>query len=142
MKTNFVPCYDGEKAPTYLSTSGNDESQKRIELAKVPIGTVIEFKGQHPDSEYICKIVGSENERKIKIWFKGRNPCALAPIEDIVSFQFPISETNLEKGVMEVGKSYVLPHFYYDYDTPQGTKLNIDPVVRTEPYTKLFIKSP
>ena len=142
MKTKFVPCYDGEKSPSRLDLENNFETKKRIELCEEPLGTIIQFRGVHPDSEYICKIVDSENEKKIKVWFKGRYPSAIVSIDKIISFSGPITNWIEEKGVIEIGKSYVLPHFYYEYNTPQGTKLIIDPQLRMEQYTALFVKKP
>jgi len=139
MKTEFIPCYDREESPSRLDLEKNIETPIRIELGKELVGTIIQFHGVHADSKYICKI---DSQKRIKIWFKGMYPSAIAPIETIISLSRLNTGLAAEKGVLEIGKAYVLPHFYYQHGASQETRLIIDPMLRMEHYTSLFLKRP
>ena len=114
---------DDEKSPERIDSLPDTETPTRVELSELPVETIVQFYGLHPDSKYICKIVGSETEKKIKIWFKGNNPCAIAPLERMVSIDNKNGET--EYGVIEVDKGYILPHFYYRNIRTANPKLGV-----------------
>ncbi len=139
-QTRFIPCDDGEGAPARIDSLPDVETPERVELNGLPIGTIVQFYGAHSASKYICKIVGSEEEKRIKVWFKGNIPSAIAPLEEIISCD--LRNTLVECGVIETGKNYVLPHFWYkDINTTKPT-LIIDSQLRTEPYRRIFVKKP
>ena len=134
-KTNFVPCYDGEQSPPIISNDINAEQPTRIDLKELSLGDVIEFHGIHPDSYYFCKIIEEVGEKKIKIWFKGRYPGAIAPLEDIGSVYWKDGKFVEDKSAMELNRPYCIPHFYY-----KGDELFIDPSLRMEQFTAIYLK--
>jgi len=111
---------------------------KRIDLRETQIGSVIQFYGIHPDSKYNCLLSGTEDERKIKIWLKGRGNGAIGSIDLMISQSF--RESTLEKGVLELGKNYLLPTFWYD--SKNNLALSDFMNYRTEPYRELFVLTP
>ena len=137
----FAVSLDYEDSPERIDLLEEGvETPQRLDLRTVPLDTVVIFYGLHPDSKYVAKVIGPESERRIKIWFKGNVPAAIGSIEDIFSWESKLEFKTRAIGVMEVGKNYYLPHFYYRLGKPN--QLIIDPLPRTEPYTKIFVKKP
>jgi len=129
-----------ERSPPPIDRVEDVEHPKRLDLREISIGSVVQFHGEHPDSIYICRLSGSESDRKIKIWLKGRGNGAIGSIDALRSRhsmrQWPWI---VEKGVLEIGKNYVIPTFKYDKDD----NLFLDHLgSRTEPYSKIFVLTP
>ena len=68
----LVPIPAFEKAPPRIDQEEGVEKPERVDLREIPIGTVIEFFGEHQDSKYLMVLVQNESERQVKIWLKGR----------------------------------------------------------------------
>lgn len=116
------------------------EEVERVDLREVPLETLLRFHGNHTDSWYIVQVTGSEQDRKAKIWHKARANAAIAPIDSILTYA-DISELtagHVERGIMEVGKNYILPNFGYD---SEGVTLKTDRP-RSEGYTKILVQEP
>ena len=135
MTTTFKPIVPFEIAPDRIDQE-SVEKPYRINLRELPFGTIIEFFGVHLDSKYICLLAGTESDRQIKIWLKGRGNGAIGSIDNLASIDFGLRTSR--EGVLEVGKNYGLPEFYYDRDD----NITISECVRTESYTAIFVKKP
>ena len=113
---------------------------QRVELAQIPLESIIQFKGFHPASRYRCKITDIEGERMIKIWLNLTSQCVIGPIRNIVAED--MINRRVELAVMEVDKNYVMPYFKY----PSGNEKNETVLdysqARTEPYTSILLQEP
>ena len=134
----LTPLNDSLPSPERIDEAEGIETPTRADLRELPLDTIIQFYGIHPDSVYICQLTGTDTERKIKIWFKGRANCAIGSIDTMIAMKGAAGFDGAERGIMEVGKNYVLPHFYYD----EHRHLTLNYQVRTEVYTKIFMKKP
>ncbi|MFH1072295.1 MAG: hypothetical protein V1743_02600 [Nanoarchaeota archaeon] len=144
MTEAFIPLEDSEGFPFFEKMVSQGEYKDRVDLREVPLETCIEFHGRHPDSYYFMQVIGPESARQVKVWFKGRAPAAVAPIECIVAVDYSKVDwkqekegAGWEKGVMQVELIYHMPHFYYE-----DKKLRIDPQMRGEPYTEIRVLLP
>jgi len=125
-----APLIDREKA----------ETPHRVDLRGLPLDTIVEFHGKHPVSRYIAKLTEDESGRKIKIWLNREANCAIGPIDSVVSLEIP--SFAVQKGVMEIGKNYVMPNFNYRREGEHLVLTLNFYNARTESYTKLFVQRP
>ncbi|MBW2990195.1 hypothetical protein KY348_00650 [Candidatus Woesearchaeota archaeon] len=147
MRPTFVVIDGFEKSPDRIDAPygievKGVETPDRVELKELPLGTVVQFYGLHPDSKYICLIAGTEEHKQIKVWLKGRGNGAVGDLEAITSVDYRAPrEKAVEEGVMEIRKNYFMPTFEYDENdnlTLRGGGANS----RFEPYTKIFVLKP
>lgn len=132
----FTPIPEFERSPKRIDGVEGVETPKRVDLKELPLGTIVQFYGVHPDSKYITLLTGPETDRQVKIWLKGRGNGVVVSIDLIVSEHLPTGVK--ETGIMEVGKTYFLPEFYYD----DRDNVTIGGMARFESYTKIFVKRP
>ncbi len=143
----FVPILPYERSPEPVHMVEGIERPKRVDLRELLLGTVIQFYGLHADSKYICLLGGTEDNRQIKIWLKGRGNGAIGTIDELVSWDCKdMPDIKPEKGILELGKYYDMPTFtYYDDKdvTDQIAVQNLSwSTIRQEPYTEIFVKKP
>ena len=134
----FVPLQEFEKSPERIDELEGVETPNRVDLKELPLGSVIQFYGVHHDSKYITLLCGPESDRQIKIWLKGRGNGAIGSIDCLFSQDFLVRPRISQLGILEVGKNYCLPHFYFDKED----NVSVAQQFRTEPYTKIFLKRP
>ncbi|MFH1589208.1 MAG: hypothetical protein ABIB43_01435 [archaeon] len=139
----YEACTEGfEKSPEQLDTDPLAESVQEVDLHELPLGTIIQFHGSHPDSKYLSYLCGLEEDKQIKLWLKGQGNPAVTSIENMVStiHYNPFEQLN---GVMKIGKTYILPTFNFKPDDKEFLELSLDGGgIRIEPYTKILIKKP
>lgn len=153
MPGQFVPYPEGGPAPEWIRDLEGVETPDMVDLREVPIGTVIQFHGLHPDSIYIAKVIGKENKREIVLWFKRREPPAIGSIDAIVSApsaDFNSPETR--RGVMQIKGfegldprtrgHYLLPEFSYTDPTAEGKRQLSFYNSRVEAYTRILVMKP
>ena len=138
LEPQFAPLQEFEESPGRIDGVEGVETPSRVDLRELPLGTIIEFFGSHPDSKYITLLCGSESHRQIKIWQKGKGNGAIASIDCLFSRDFENLSLEPQLGFLEIGKNYFLPDFHYDQDG----QVFVQQVPRTEPYTRIFIKRP
>ena len=132
---------EAEKSPERLTYDGSGDLKpgvkevQRIDLRELPLDAVLQFRGIHPDAAYICKVVGPESSRQIKIWYKGRGGCAVTSIDTIGSWD---DYWKKHGGIMEVDAQYMIPYFEYDRD--RNLRLNFGEG-RIESYTQILVKT-
>lgn len=139
MSSKLTVIEEFENAPDRIDGVDGVETPDRVELQELPVGTVVQFYGSHPDSKYIGLIVGTDDHKQIKVWLKGRGNGAVGNLDAIVSLNFGDCPNPLEEGVMELGRNYVIPYFLYGRDDNlilQTTNRRI------EHYTKIFVLKP
>lgn len=126
-------------APAFENTMAT--SVTRVNLREVPLETVILFCGFHPDSWYLAQVVGPNSERQVKLWHKENGKAVIGSIDAIISFrniQDFLNKT-VERGVMEVGKQYILP--YFSHTIEDGTsKVVLEGSRRIEYYTEIHVQ--
>ena len=131
----IVPC---EEEPKDFRFEKEAEKVQRLDLRQLELGSFIEFSGVHPGSNYIVLLIGSENDRRIKLWLKGYSQNGVTgTIDDLISINPEGLHT--ERGVLEVKKNYILPTFYHDRN---GFVFPSHQDDRCEPYTAIFLKRP
>ena len=129
------------ESPERLTYEGSGELKpgvkevQRIDLRELPLDTVLQFHGIHSDATYICKVVGPESSRQIKIWYKGRDGCAVTSIDTIGSWD---DDWKKQEGIMKVYAQYMIPYFEYDRD--RNLRLNFGEG-RIESYTQILVKT-
>ncbi|MBI4439824.1 hypothetical protein HY638_02530 [Candidatus Woesearchaeota archaeon] len=139
MSTLFAPIDCFEKSPKFIGGNEGVQTSERVELCGLPLGTVIQFHGAHPDSKYLCLIAGTESHKQIKIWLKGRGNGAIGDLDAIVSRDLGAAQSIPETGVMQIGRNYFMPTFSYDSEGNLTLEYHN---VRTEPYSKIFVMMP
>jgi hypothetical protein len=82
------------------------KSIDEVDLDNVPLGTIIEFQGIHPESIYSMQIVEKEGRSYVDLWFKGRPGCFRS-----LTSEWKNDKYNL---AVKVGSGYIVPHFYYN----------------------------
>ncbi len=141
--TLFTPYPDWDLP--ILDLAKASEVQK-LDLTAVPLESTVLFYGTDYASEYVCTITEMERERMIKVWWnpKVKSQCALGPLVNVVAFDITdVINATIKKGVMQVGRQYVMPYFDHRKQ-PDGriyTFLDYSRL-RTEPYTKILLQTP
>ncbi len=140
------PYLAGGASPERIDSLEGTEMPQSANLRELPLGTVIQFHGQHPGSRYISKVIEQDNDRKIIIWLLGREPPAIGSIDAIVSMPPKRSGGDIERGVIKIGAYYVMPTFNFKDDYLYGTGnplfLEGGMNLRLEPFKKLFVRKP
>ncbi|HLD12712.1 MAG TPA: hypothetical protein VJB87_03910, partial [Candidatus Nanoarchaeia archaeon] len=108
----------------------------RIVLAELPLGSLVEFEGAHPLSQYLLRMGRHLGVPQVMLWLDREHTCAIGGLDAITTTTFSGSHMSIEYGIIVKGQNYVLPTFHYD---GQGHTSLDHSNKRFEPYTKLWL---
>lgn len=120
----FTPC-QREPAPTIDQTLYTDVPE--VDLQDLEPGTIVQFKGTHPCSNYVVEILGakSDSERNIKIWYVGSaTSCFIGPQSGCLKTKaknlgtFILENVNLRNRtkncILKTREEYMLPLYRWN----------------------------